>query len=174
MIETDPPLAMTWPSKRLAEPQAPPAGYVTKALVDKEEFIRVQAGIGWSMRSGQWEDLMGELVPGGMMFCENMASKESVAVACAMRKSAASVELGWVAVIPAHRGKALAYALCATLIAHVFASGFTQVNLTTQDQRLGALKTYLQLGFKPVLEPPTLKRWQRVFDILDWPFRAEP
>jgi GNAT superfamily N-acetyltransferase len=84
------------------------------------------------------------------------------------------VELAWVAVIPAHRGKALAHALCASLIAHVLASGYTQVNLSTQDQRLGALETYLQLGFEPVLKPQTEKRWQRVFRILEWPFRAEP
>jgi hypothetical protein len=43
MIEADPLLSMRWPSQRLAETHAPPLGYVTKALVDKEEFVRVQA-----------------------------------------------------------------------------------------------------------------------------------
>ena len=173
MIDADPPLAMRWPSKCLAVPQAPPDGYVTRALVDEQQFIRVQAEIGWSMRRGQWTELVRGLVPGGMMFCEHTVSREFVAVACALQKSDDSVELGWVAVIPAHRGIALAHVLCARLITQVLASGYTQVSLTTQDHRLGALKTYLKLGFKPVLEPPTRERWKRVFQILDRPFRAE-
>ena len=129
MAEVDPPLEMRWPSARLDRPPVfpPPTGYVTKSLIDRDEFFRIQAAIGWTMRPGQWEELINELLPGGMIFCKHVASDELVGVACAQRKPPESVELGWVAVIPTHQGTSLAFSLCATLMAHVLSSGHSHI-----------------------------------------------
>ncbi len=160
---------MTWPSGRSVEKPALPEACVLRSFVNHDEFVRVQSAIGWEMRKGQWEELSARLLPQGMVFCEHKASGEMIGVACALAGANKSAELAWVAVVPDHRGHGLAAAICSQVVALALAAGFTEVTLTTRDDRLAAIKTYLKLGFEPVLEPATGVRWQRVLSILNWP-----
>jgi mycothiol synthase len=79
-----------------------------------------------------------------------------------MRDDAGTVcsELSWVAVLPEHRGRNLAYPLCRAVLAYAQSAGHPYVILKTQDFRIGAIKTYFNLGFEPKMEDPTqLQRW---------------
>lgn len=165
--ELEPPLAMTWRGDRIERPVLPEA-FVLRSIVDHDRFRRVQSAIGWEMREGQWEELSARLLPGGMIFCEQ-ASGEASGVACALRReSETSCELAWVAVVPDCQGQGLAAAICSEVIALALAAGFSEVTLTSRDDRLAALKTYLKLGFEPVVDETTRDRWRSVLQILDW------
>ena len=122
------------------------------------------------MREGQWEELSARLLPGGMVFCEHQASGEASGVACALKREyETSIELAWVAIVPDCQGQGLAAAICTEVIALALAAGFSEITLTTRDDRLAALKTYLKLGFKPVVNETTRDRWRSVLRILDRP-----
>ena len=75
-----------------------------------------------------------------------------VATACAWRDHAGETQLGqlhMVAVDPAHRGKRLGTHVSTAVIRYFESHGFASLYLMTDDWRLPAVKTYLQLGFEP-------------------------
>ena len=75
-----------------------------------------------------------------------------VATACAWRAHAGEVGIGqlhMVAVDPGHRGKRLGTHVSAAVIRYFEPRGFPKVYLMTDDWRLAAVKTYLNMGFDP-------------------------
>jgi len=72
-------------------------------------------------------------------------------------------ELHWVAVSPGHRGQKLGLIVSWQVMKRFQELG-RQVVLRTDDFRLAAIKTYLNLGFRPELTSPDhCERWQTVF-----------
>jgi mycothiol synthase len=85
---------------------------------------------------------------------------EPIATAHAEMREEGCSELSWVAVLPEHRGKNLAYPLCRAVLAYAQSAGHPYVILKTQDFRIGAIKTYFKLGFEPKMEDATHpQRW---------------
>ena len=71
--------------------------------------------------------------------------------------------LHYVAVRDAHQGKRLAFSLCAAVLERHRALNHRGCFLTTDDFRLPAIKTYLNLGFLPVLwSEDARERWDSV------------
>ena len=84
-------------------------------------------------------------------------------------------ELGWVAVRPEHRGRGLAYEVCRRILLFAQSAGHHYTYLKTEDFRLGAITTYLRLGFEPELyEPGHTARWDELRRIttVAWPAGA--
>jgi mycothiol synthase len=77
-------------------------------------------------------------------------------------------ELGWVAVDPAHQGHGLG-AVASLAVMHYAASlGHGAIFLLTDDWRLAAIRTYLELGFELWLTDAShADRWRKVHDGLD-------
>jgi mycothiol synthase len=74
-----------------------------------------------------------------------------------------------VCVLPGHRGHGLAYPLCLAVLHRFRDRGFRQVRLNTGDWRLGAIKTYLHLGFQPLITKPEQPQvWDDVARHLAW------
>lgn len=75
--------------------------------------------------------------------------------------------LHWVATHPAHRGKKLG-AWVSLRVLYLFAEmNCRDAVLETDDFRLPAIKTYLQLGFLPEYDHPSHpRRWRKVFETL--------
>lgn len=72
-------------------------------------------------------------------------------------------ELGWVAVLPAHQGKGLGAAVCAEVLGFLKANGHDRCYLGTDDHRLPAIKSYLNLGFRPYMEHESYPdRWRAI------------
>ncbi len=57
--------------------------------------------------------------------------------------------LHWVAADPAASGMRLGYWACLVALQEFARTGYTACNLTTDDPRLPAIKTYFALGFEP-------------------------
>ena len=68
---------------------------------------------------------------------------------------------------PAFRGFHLGAGLAATVTHHLVEAAYTDIFLTTDDHRLPALKTYLGLGWSPIVfDKEHEERWRSVFSKL--------
>jgi len=83
--------------------------------------------------------------------------------------------LHMVCVRPEHRGAGLSYPLCLAVLHRFRARGLRRVRLNTGDWRLGAVKVYLRLGFRPWYRRPEHPAiWREVLAKLSWPDEIEP
>jgi mycothiol synthase len=72
--------------------------------------------------------------------------------------------LHWVAADPAHRGKRLGYLVSLAVLHEFVRHGCRDAALLTDDPRLPAIKTYLNLGFVPEHTDEThASRWETVY-----------
>ncbi len=70
----------------------------------------------------------------------------------------------YVGVVPAHSGKGLGIQVNLVALHHMVREGRRQAVLETDDFRLPAIKTYLKLGFRPLLVHENQReRWRSVF-----------
>lgn len=77
-------------------------------------------------------------------------------------------ELGWVSVLPEHRGLHLGRTACSAVLRYAAEQGHRAIFLRTDDHRLAAIRTYLRLGFEPwMYDSSAPGRWQAV--TRDWP-----
>lgn len=75
--------------------------------------------------------------------------------------------LHMVGVCPGHQGKRLGYLITLAVLEKFAEDGRTTAVLSTDDFRLAALKTYLNLGFEPYLiHENQRERWKEVFEKL--------
>jgi len=96
-----------------------------------------------------------------------------VAVASALDAGGGSdkpvAEVGWVAAVPAHKGKKLGMAVCTAAINHLLDRGYEEIFLLTDHWRYPALKIYLKLGFEPRRDGPDDRYlWQKICEHLEW------
>lgn len=171
-------LKMIWPERLLETPPMPkvPGDYHLRCYTDTDEArylgLMKKAGFeGWDHEKLQ--DVLRSVLPGGFFVIEHHPSGEIVAAAMAVHRPTAEHpfggELGWVAGDPAHSGKGLGLAVCAAATARLLRGGYRNIYLLTDDWRLPALKTYLKLGYEPVLYKEDMaERWQKVFARLGW------
>jgi len=70
-------------------------------------------------------------------------------------------------VMPEHQGNHLGYVLVLQVLNHFKEKGFQEAILDTDDFRLPAIKTYLNLGFKPVyIDESHQRRWEAIMQKL--------
>ncbi len=82
--------------------------------------------------------------------------------------------LDFVAADPDHQGRGLGLGLCGAVTRTLLERGYVSVALSTDDWRLGAIKTYLKLGFVPkVIRQDMPDRWRAIFEQLQWPYEAD-
>jgi GNAT superfamily N-acetyltransferase len=103
-----------------------------------------------------------------------------VASACAWRAAAEERSLGnvhMVCAVPAHRGRGLGRLVTLAVLHYLRERGFQAADLSTDDFRLAATKSYLGLGFVPVYITDAERlddheaRWSAIFARLLAPTR---
>lgn len=147
-----------------------PKGYELRTYIPGDEAAWAEimnTGIGsWTVERVH-EELTGkpQFRADGLFFitCQDKA----VASACAWTLEPGELEKGYlhmVCVLPEHRGKQLGYLVTLAVLHYFREHGFKEVWLSTDDQRLPAVKSYLRLGFEPFYEDDAhVERWQNVF-----------
>jgi len=176
-------LQMLWPDNRLDDPPAVemPQGYGLRTYrpSDAEAYLELMHKAGFD----QWdaatlEGALPSVLPDGLFVIVHDATGALTATAMATHKPAAlhpfGGELGWLAGDLAHAGKGLGLAVCCAVIRRYIKAGYTRIYLQTDDWRLGAIKTYLKMGFLPFLFDDTMApRWKDICEKLTWPFTMD-
>ncbi|MBI3910993.1 MAG: GNAT family N-acetyltransferase [Armatimonadetes bacterium] len=102
---------------------------------------------------------------------------EPVGTACAQIQPPGQRDLGtihMVGVAPECRGHGLGTLLTLAVLRWLADQGFRRAQLSTDDWRLPAIRTYLRLGLLPVLfDARHRARWQAVCAQLGWPYRDD-
>lgn len=176
-------LQMVWPEPLLDTPptvQLPP-GYTLRTYQPGDElrFYEVMALAGWpGWNDAKLQPWLLRIVPEGwfMVICEQ--SDTIVTTAMALHDHTWSRpfcgELGWLAGDPVHAGKGLGGAVSAAVTARFIEIGYRNIHLYTEHWRLAALKSYLKLGYIPLLYLPEMaERWRAICAQLAWPFTPE-
>ena len=100
---------------------------------------------------------------GDILFAED-ASGEKIATACGMLLPSSEGYLHWICAKPQARGSGVASALILHMASVLLTRGASCVFLTTDDHRLAAIKTYLRIGLRPVIDNQEMEeRWKRIF-----------
>lgn len=175
---------MVLPSLRQLPPVCLPQGYLLRSFRTGDE--------------DPWNRLLDaafERPPGATSFAEEMASdpvfeperilfvfpegdeEEPVATASAWHRPAFGARYGylhWVGAHPEFRGRKLGYWVSVAAMHYASEEGREAVLLETSFGRLPALKTYLNLGFQPVLtDSRHAENWRQALAKLDYPERFE-
>ncbi len=107
-------------------------------------------------------------VPDGLYFITHQDIP--IATACAWRQSVDETDVGYVhmvGVVGEHTGIRLGKWVSLAVLFYFKENGFSCSMLDTDDFRLPAIKTYLNLGFIPVYVDDTqTKRWKDIFQTL--------
>jgi mycothiol synthase len=75
-----------------------------------------------------------------------------------------------VAIVPEDTGKGLGKVLTSAVLRFFKERGLRSAYLHTDDERLAAITTYLDLGFEPIIESEAVRRrWVEVFRLLKRP-----
>ena len=110
-----------------------------------------------------------QFVPEGFFFATYQG--KPVGTAYAWRQSPDETEVGsveMVGVVPEHQGHRLGKLLSLCVLYSFKKQRLSKAILGTDDHRLPAIKTYLNLGFKPLYrEDSHQERWKAVFEKLD-------
>ena len=110
-------------------------------------------------------------IPEGLYFATHQDIP--VGTACAWRQSVNETEVGYVhmvGVVTEHTGYKLGKWVSLAVLTYFRDNGFKCSMLDTDDFRVPAVKTYLNLGFIPVyVEEGQPERWQKIFETLGLP-----
>lgn len=176
-------LQMVWPERQLKMPPTVhlPGGYTLRTYQpgDEPRFYEVMKLAGWPGWSDEkLKPWLSRVIPGGWFMVVDEACKEIIATTMALHNYKEihpfQGELGWVACTPAHRGQGLGGAVCAAATARLIEAGYRNICLYSDDFRLAALKTYLKLGYLPLLSKPDMvRRWRTICEQLQWPYIPE-
>lgn len=161
---------MIWPAgQRAPDPLNPLPGHRLERTVEQAAFCAVQRAIGFEVSDALWAAASAQWAASVVLVGPDDAP---LAVACGTR-GPAGVELGWVAVVPSHRGRGLAYQVCSALTRRLVLAGEGPLFGSTQDHRLAALAVYFKVGFVPVPRPNKRARWRAVCAQLGVAFEPE-
>lgn len=149
----------------------PPHGYQIRIYRKGDEkawaeIINGSLGSGWDAERCRRE-LTGRIQfrPEGLFFA-TYAGK-LIGTTCAWTQSPGEMKVGYihmVGVLPEHRGRRLGYVLCLSALHFFRENGFQSAELHTDDFRIPAVKTYLNLGFKPnYIDKDHRARWNAIF-----------
>lgn len=174
MEEKLPQLVMIMQDLHALPPCQLPDGYDARSLRAGEE--------------GHWEAIVKEAFQyGGFRFAERLAAydiyaPDRVRFVCDSNDKPVATATAWydphwdgktgylhmVGVMEAHQGHGLGAAVSLDALRRILADGRNQAVLRTDDFRLPAIRTYIKLGFKPLVEHEShVNRWSVILDQLE-------
>jgi mycothiol synthase len=141
---------------------------------DEPEFFMLMELVGWpDWDHEKLKPWLFRILPHGWFMLIDQATGQIAASAMATHDPTWTHpfcgEVGWVAAHPDHQGKGLGMVVVASVINRFLEIGYPQIHLYTEHWRLAALKTYLKLGFQPLIENREMQKiWDRVFQQISW------
>ncbi|MBA3471513.1 MAG: GNAT family N-acetyltransferase [Herpetosiphonaceae bacterium] len=178
-----PQLHMVWPtaSRRLPIDPATAEGYAIRTYQpgDERVFLELMALMDFDPFDDQKLAYnVARIIPQGWFFAVELATMEVAGTAMCLHNYTGDTpfggDVGWLACRPTHRGRGLGYALSAYVTNRFHEAGYTRIQLGTEYHRLPAIKTYLKLGYLPVMDRPEMDElWAEACRQIGWPFTPE-
>jgi mycothiol synthase len=178
-----PGLFMIWPTSQraLAIDPATAEGYAIRTYQpgDQHAFLALMALMDFdAFDQAKLDYNIARILPAGWFFAVHQASGQIVGTAMCLHNYTGDTpfggDVGWVACDPAHTGHGLGYALTAHVTNRFREAGYTRIQLGTEHHRLPAIKTYLKLGYLPVLYRPEMDAlWAEICTQLGWDFTPD-
>ncbi len=178
-----PQLRMVWPLDRIHTPPdiTAPDGYTMRTYRhgDEARFYEIMDLAGWpGWNTDRLKSSLSRILPGGWFFAIEEETGKAVASAMCIHNYSEQHpfwgDLGWLACDPEHTGKGLGYFLSAAVTARFISAGYSNIGLHTEYYRLPAIKTYLKVGYMPLIDrTETQEMWDEVCRELQWPFTPE-
>jgi mycothiol synthase len=174
---------MVWPEARLKSSVDPsiPAGYFIRTYQTGDDcaFMAIMALMDfdpWTPEKLEYN--LSRILPEGWFFAVETKSNRVVATAMGLHNysghSPFTGDLGWLACHPDHQGCGLGYSLSAFVTNRFREAGYSQIQLHTEYHRLSAIKTYLKLGYVPVMYCyEVYELWEEVCQKLAWPYTPQ-
>ncbi len=149
-------------------------GFRLRNILDSEldhyNVLRESVGFStWSVE--QFHNYRKKVLPRGMFLIEEIATGFFAASAGAETTDITEFPdlgvLGWVMTHPEMRGHHLGKSVSVACMHRLYQEGYRTFSLLSDDFRVAALKTYLDLGWKPWLYMKDMKeRWEKVAEML--------
>jgi mycothiol synthase len=178
-----PQLKMAWPAVTDRTPidTRVPRDYLIRTYRpgDEPAFLDLMALMDFDPWSPQkLEYNLGRILPDGWFFALDARTTEIIATAMSLHNysgdSPFTGDLGWLACHPEHRGRGLGYSLAALVTNRFLTAGYTRIQLRTEYYRLPAIKTYLKLGYRPVMYcKEAQEQWREVCRQVGWPYTPD-
>lgn len=156
--------------ERVAFPAAP-AGYMLRAFRDGDEpAYKDLFRLAWP-DEGTLPYARAHALPGGLLVVEDAGSGLLVGSCVAFTPEtpshAGDGSLGWLVVDAAHGRRGLARLLAGSVTNRLLDEGYALPWLGTEDDRIAALRLYLDLGWEPHLYAEGMEeRWRSIFERL--------
>jgi mycothiol synthase len=180
-----PDIILVLPANREIPEPAPVAGYSVRSLpriLDSwwTDIHRKAVPVFERSDLENWLERYRSLsLPEGILVATNDATQEPVATAGSIASSKdgrfpGGGQLAWVATVPEHRGRGLAYWLSALATIRLQRDGFGNIFLCTGDDLTAAIRVYLRLGYLPCLYASDQRtRWTRICEVIGYPFEPD-
>jgi mycothiol synthase len=142
----------------------------TFQVSDTEKLSRLLSRAGFAFSSDSVWEALATCLPGGCFVIESERTGALVSTMMARHFASARYRFGgridWLATDPDHRGRGLARITASAAVRRLQDAGYQNIWVTTDDHRIGALKTFLSLGFVPAVSVETQDRWRMVLESL--------
>jgi mycothiol synthase len=176
-------LRMVWPASLLSAPPTvlPPPGYSVRLCTpdDDGRHAEIMELAGWEGWAAAYGDMaLQTVLPRSWFLAVHDETETPVASAMCChnykRTTPAWGSVGWVGCDPAHTGHGLGGTLTSAVVSRFIEIGYDKIDLHSEDFRLPALKTYLRMGFVPLLYTHDMPaRWERICKAVSLPFTPE-
>lgn len=168
-------LQMVWPADQ-SPSWSIPSDYHLKLYQpgDEENFFLLMDRVGFpGWNQIEFEKYLQKIVPDGFFFLIHTKSNSVAATAMGMHNPTDwhpfGGSLSCVGVDPNHQGKRLGSVISAIVTERLIQGGYKDIYLATDDWRLPAIKTYLNIGWVPFLSDVTMiDRWKEICQKLNW------
>lgn len=160
-------LQLPRPLPKILMPQVP-QGYCLRNFIssDAVSLINLFQRAGFPFSTHQLQEALSICLPNGCFVIQHEPSGSLVATMMARHFSSVEHPFGgridWLATDPEHRNRRLGDICARSATQQLIQSGYENIWVTTDDQRLGALKIFLSIGFQPIISVETQIRWTEI------------
>jgi mycothiol synthase len=161
------------PGERLVHVPEPPSGFALRTWTARDDsgLLALFHRAGFTQFDGrQLDHALSICLPYGCFLVEHTASGSIVSSMMARHVSSPEHRFGgridWLATDPSYRARGLGALSARAATRRLREAGYDDVYVTTDDYRLGAVKIFLDIGFRPVVDDACRVRWHRVLEAL--------
>lgn len=172
VLEPEPQLELQFQNSHPVKVPITPEGYTLRVYTpeDESQVISLLNSAGISFNPDKLKDALSICLPKGCFVIEHNKSRAIVAINSAQHLADDNHpfggRIGWFATALEHRGLGLGKITVSSSTRRLQDAGYEDIRVTTDEARIGALKVFYRVGFRPVLYNGMEERWRKVYETL--------